>query len=193
MPYNTNIIEKRKVVGLEIDIGLRNDMVCFIKERIIHSLETTKRFLELKEEAYDDICAGLYTYAVEEYGKILFLNGLSPLPPPKDNKIKVRYTYSNHGFLDHDHKFNLALKDKALPRSCKVLREGVFPFEDFEEDDFVVDTTANMKARMAVFYADFDKADNYNSILKPLEVKRELLVKAVDDFLVFIRRQNYYP
>ena len=48
-----------------------------------------------------------------------------------------------------------------------------------------------MKTRMSVFYADFDENNNYNSILKPLEFKRDLLVKAVDDFLRFIRSQNY--
>jgi hypothetical protein len=48
-----------------------------------------------------------------------------------------------------------------------------------------------MKARMAIFYADFNREDKYNSILKPLEVKRDLLVTAVDDFLKFIRAQKY--
>jgi hypothetical protein len=190
MPYITNIIKKSKVVGLEIDIGLRNDMVRFIRDRIINNLQATKRFLELNVKDYDDICAGLYTYAVEEYGKILFLNRLSP-SPPNNNKIKVHYTHDNHGFLDHDHKFNLALKDKALPDSCKVLREGGFTDTGFLSSGFITDTPANMKARMSVFYADFDQNDNYNSILKPLEVNRDLLVRAVDDFLEFMRRQKY--
>jgi hypothetical protein len=190
MSYNTKTIEKCKVVGLEIDIGLRNEMVRFIRDTIIHNMKATKRSLELKEEDYDDICAGIYTYAVEEYGKILFLNSLSP-SPPDNNKIKVRYTHDNHGFLDHDHKFNLALKDKALPPSCKVLREGGFTSTGFLSSGFITDTPADMKARMSVFYADFDKNDNYNSILKPLEVKRDLLVKAVDDFLVFMKGQKY--
>ena len=53
-----------------------------------------------------------------------------------------------------------------------------------------MDTPADMKARMSVFYADFNKEDNYNSILKP-EFDRDLLVKAVDDFLKFIKAQKY--
>jgi hypothetical protein len=55
VPYITNITKKTKngkVVEFEIDIGLRNDMVCFIKERIIRNLEATRRFLEVKDEDY---------------------------------------------------------------------------------------------------------------------------------------------
>lgn len=56
---------------LEIKIELRDEMVFGIQKRIIHNLEAIKQFLNF--QSYDDICAGLYTYAVEEYGKILFL------------------------------------------------------------------------------------------------------------------------
>jgi hypothetical protein len=123
MPYITNVINTKKGNELEIEVGLRNDMVRFIKERIIHKLEATKRFLELKEEDYDDICAGIYTYAVEEYGKILFLNSLNPTSPNK--KIKFLYTHRNQGFLDHDHKFELALKDNALPVLVRCYRREI--------------------------------------------------------------------
>ena len=94
MPYNTFITKKNddgRVVEFGIDIGLRDDMVCFIQKRIIHNLEATKRFLELEEEKYDDICAGIYTYAVEEYGKILFLNCLS-LSSSNNKKLSSLYT-----------------------------------------------------------------------------------------------------
>jgi hypothetical protein len=80
MPYNKTIItdktKKGKVLEFGIDIGLRNEMVCSIRDRIIHNLGATKRLLELGED-YKDICAGIITYAIEEYGKILFLNSLS--------------------------------------------------------------------------------------------------------------------
>ena len=186
MPYNTNVIKnnKDKVIELEIDIGLRNDMVRTTRDRIIDNLEATKRFLDLIEERYDHICAGLFTYAVEEYGKILFLTSLSPSSP--NNKIKVPYTHKNQGFLDHEHKFNLALNDKDLPSSCKVLFEGGFTDTGFTKTGFTHDTLPNFDARMSVFYTDFDKENGYNSILIPPLTKRDLLVKAVGDFLEFI-------
>jgi hypothetical protein len=84
-------------VGLEIDVGLRNEMRRFIQARIIHNLEATKRLLELGED-YKDICGGIYTYAVEEYGKILFLSSLGP-EAPNNNKVEVRYTHDKKGFF----------------------------------------------------------------------------------------------
>ena len=190
MPYITNITKKTKkgkVLEFEIDIGLRDDMIRFIRERIIHNLEATKRFLELKEEDYNDICAGIYTYAVEEYGKFLFLNGFSPMPP--NNKITIHYTDDNQGFLDHKHKFKLALD--ALPDSCKVLRGGGFTDTGFTQTGFTHDTVADFEARKSIFYVDFNKDDKYSSILIPPEVKRDLLVKTLDDFLVFMKGQKY--
>ncbi len=193
MPYITDITKTTKdgkASQFRIETGLRDDMVRFIQRRIIHNLEATKRFLELKEEEYDDICAGVYTYAIEEYGKILYLSSLSPSPPP-DNKITIQYTHYDKGFLDHKHKFPLTLNDKDLPASCKVLREGGFLSSGFLGNGFIIDTPADFEARLSVFYADFNKDDKYSSIQMPSEFKRHLLVKAVDDFLKFVRAQKY--
>jgi hypothetical protein len=146
LPYTTNITKKTKkgkVLEFEIDIGLRDDIVRFIRDRIIHNLEATKRFLELKEEEYDDICAGIYTYAVEEYGKFLYLRRLSPTSP--NNTITIQYTDDNQGFLDHRHKFKLALD--TLPDSCKTLRQGGFTSTGFISSGFVTDTPADFDAR----------------------------------------------
>lgn len=187
MAYNTEL-EYDKLVGLKIDVGLRDEMRRFIQDRIIHNLEATKRLLELGED-YKDVCGGIYTYAVEEYGKILFLNNLNPTPE-NNNKIKVRYTNSSNGFLDHKHKFNLALNDQDLPESCKWLRQDFDP-EDYDPNDYDIGSKANFEARLSIFYADFDEDNKYNSILKPPGVEYGRLVKAVDDFLQFIRSQNY--
>jgi hypothetical protein len=191
MSNNTNVIRRSRVVGLEIEIALRDEMVRFIQQRIIINLEATQQFLGLNVTRFDEICAGIYTYAIEEYGKILYLRNLNPLPPPNNNRVRVRYTNDNHGFLDHTHKFELSLNDNALPSSCKVLRQGGFTTTGFTSTGFVTDTPANFEARMSIFYTDFDEHMNYNSILPPQQVDRNLLVQAVDDFLQFIRSQNY--
>jgi hypothetical protein len=125
MAYNTKPIKNCKLVGLEINVGLRDETRRFIQERIIHNLEATKRLSELGED-YKDICAGVYTYAVEEYGKILFLNNLNPTPE-NNNKIKVRYTHDKKAFRDHNHKSNLALNDKDIPFS--ILANHQFYFD----------------------------------------------------------------
>jgi hypothetical protein len=189
MPYDTIVEKDCEVDFLYIDEGLRDEMRRFIKERIIQNLEATKRLLELGED-YIDTCVGIYTYAIEEYGKILFLKDLRPTPE-KNDKLRVRYINRNNGFRAHEHKFNLALDSKDLPDSCKVLLEGGFIPSGFEASGFITPTRPNMKTRMSVFYADFDENNNYNSILKSPEVKRELFVTAVDDFLQHIREENY--
>jgi AbiV family abortive infection protein len=153
-------------------------MISFIRKRIIRNLEAIQGLLLLSE--YEDICAGLYTFAVEEYGKILFLMAISP----EDNKIKFRDTHDCEGFRDHYHKFELALE--ALPDSCKKLRKGSFT-RSFSKS-FTRDIIPDFKARMALFYADFE---DKHSILEPPKVDRSLLEEAVKEFLNFMRKQKF--
>lgn len=181
----------------EIDIGLRDEMVCFIIDRIIRNLQATKRFLELGGEDYTDICGGIYTYAVEEYGKFLYLISLNPTPPPSSSSpnktiVTIQYTDDNQGFLDHRHKFKLALD--TLPDSCRILNEGGFTSSGFLSSGFITDTTADFEARKSIFYVDFNKDDKFNSILRPPEVDRNSLVKAVDEFLnIMMNVQKQHP
>lgn len=71
MAYNTKPLEDCKLVGLEIDVGLRNEMKRFIQERIIHNLEATKRLLELGED-YKDIVVGYTLMQLRNMGKFYF-------------------------------------------------------------------------------------------------------------------------
>jgi len=64
---------------LEIEVELRDKMVSHIKNATIRNLEAIQKFLQIP--GYEEICAGLYTYAVEEYGKLLYLKSLHPSPP----------------------------------------------------------------------------------------------------------------
>jgi hypothetical protein len=170
---------------VEITSDLRDEMVRFIQKRIIRSLKATKQFLQLQD--HDDICAGLYTYAVEEYGKILFLTSF---PASTGNKIKFPYrAYKSsgkwYGFLAHDEKFSRILEDKDFPVSSKLLSKGDFVPEDFVLGDFYMGLIADMKARMALFYADFK---DENSILDPPLIDRSILEKAVNEFLEFMEK-----
>jgi hypothetical protein len=63
------------IPNLESKIESRDKMVLYIcQKRIIHSLRAIMHFLQL--QCYYDICAGSYTFAVEEW-KALFLKGAS--------------------------------------------------------------------------------------------------------------------
>ncbi len=82
-------------------------------------------------------------------------------------------------------RFDLALK--ALPDSCKKLHEGSSTATSFTSVSFK-DVIADFKARMALFYADFN---DEKTILEPPKVNRRLLEKAVNELLDFMRNQNY--
>jgi hypothetical protein len=189
MRFNTIITKTTndgKVERFEIEVGLRDEMRRIIRDRIIQNLEATKRFLQLGED-YKDICAGIYTYAVEEYGKILFLNDLSPTST--NPNLPIQYKATGQGFLNHRHKIDLAWD--ALPDSCKLLSEGGFTDTGFTQSGFTHDTPAKLETRLSIFFVDFNKEDNFCSPMTPPQVRMDLLVTAVDDFLKFIRAKKY--
>jgi len=101
----------------------------------------------LDNEGNKAICAGLYTYALEEYGKIVLLKQSSHAA----GEVEIEY---RKGFLYHPKKFRLALEN--LPNECRTLYEAPFDAKDFESSDFETeDVIADFEARMAVFYSDF--------------------------------------
>jgi hypothetical protein len=168
---------------LEIDVELRDKMVSHIQNRIVRNLEANKQFLQIP--IYEDICAGLFTYAVEEYGKLLYLKSFSPYSPGS-NKISFPYKMANKtGFLNHYKKFGLALE--VLPETCKNLSTGGFTDTGFMQTGFTTPLIANFEARKRVFFADFTQ--DKNSIEMPPQVDRASLEKAVDEFLSRMRNE----
>ena len=93
------------------------------------------------------VAAGLYTFAVEEYGKYLYLKTLEPI----DGKYHI--DYSNE-FTSHKKKFKRALPN--LPDECKLLNLGEKEDSKFYELDFHGDIIADFETRLRIFYSDFD-------------------------------------
>jgi hypothetical protein len=180
--------KERQVESLEIDVELRDKMVSHIYNAIIRNIEAIQKFLDIP--GYEDICAGLYTYAVEEFGKILYLKSFC-LSPAGSNKIKFPYKMKGGkkgtGFLNHYKKFDLALD--VLPDTCRILREGDYISDDYVSDDYVTDLIADFEARKRVFFADF-KRDTKISIEEPPKVTKALLEKAVEKFLCCMRNET---
>ena len=107
----------------------------------------------------ETISAGLYTYAVEEYGKLLFLKRYSP----RKGLVKIKY---KDEFRDHYEKFNIAVQN--LPNECtKISRIG---FEEGFENAFEhKDIAADFEARMAVFYSDFQDSGKELMLVPPID------------------------
>ena len=81
------------------------------------------------------ITAGLYTYAVEEYGKLLILQSYTP----SNGRVRI----NEHGELeDHDIKFKKA--SEVLPEECLCINPAV-------------DIITNFGIRKSIFFSEIDK------------------------------------
>lgn len=120
------------------------------------------------------IPAGLYTFAVEEFGKFLYLNSLEPI----DGKYEIDYI---NEFTNHPKKFEHALS--ALPDECKLINLGEKEHTEFYEPDYHDDIIADFETRLRIFYSDFDPyfANKVTKTSPPVSVK--LLKTATEKLL----------
>jgi len=119
------------------------------------------------------VAGGLYTYAVEEYGKILFLLENKPL-----NYGNVTINYKK--FTVHPHKFGRALE--KLPDECKKIHSGGLTISGFTSSGFNTDTIVDFEARKAIFYSDFDG----NNVKELPAVNNKELYMALKKFINII-------
>ena len=124
---------------------MRNKTIEITLQRILKLLDSAQILLENGGSV--TVCAGLYTYAVEEYGKILLLRKSRKV----DAHDRVKY---KEGFRDLNTKFRLAVKH--LPNECLTLRIGIFDPNIFDPKTFDTETIiADFKSRISVFYTNF--------------------------------------
>src|ERR671911_2822053 len=114
---------RRKPSQIEISEDVRKQMMEFVRDGILRKINAVRHMQTIDKE----IAAGLYVYAVEEFGKLLLLRDTQSL----NGKRKVKY---DKGFLDHCRKFTKAFDDfqKNGLDACKVLAL------DFEINDAVL-------------------------------------------------------
>jgi hypothetical protein len=123
------------------------------------------------------IAAGIYFYAVEEFGKLLLLKNANV-----SNGIR-RVVYEEE-FLSHTKKFKAAFDYFQVNRydSCLVLSEGDVVPSDVVWSDAVIGLLANTGARLSVFYSDFVYDNNQNIIIEtPPTIDLDLLQKASNE------------
>jgi AbiV family abortive infection protein len=125
----------------------------------------------------ESICAGIYTYAIEEYGKLLLLKQYIP----KDEKVTIKY---RDEFRNHKAKFKVAIQN--LPEACGNLCriQLTYDYEYMNVNGFYRDTIADFEARLAIFYSDFD---NSGTNVKPVPpVEHDRLKNAIDQFYTIV-------
>src|SRR5687767_14187457 len=95
------------------------------------------------------VCTALYTHAIEEYGKLLYLASLSA----DGGFVDIDY---DSKFKNHSFKFRLALA--KLPRSCTLLHKGGFG-ANFGKG-FDIDTETDWETRLSLLNTDFESNGN---------------------------------
>ena len=116
------------------------------------------------------VAGGLYTYAIEEYGKLLILNSLQPF----EDKVQIDYGL----FTNHPEKFKKAIEN--LPPECISISKGLFNSKIFDPKIFNTEgTIATFNARKAIFYTDLD---DENKLKMTPHVDAPTLKKAVVKF-----------
>jgi AbiV family abortive infection protein len=125
------------------------------QNRILTLLDSSEKLLD--NGGNSALCAGLYTYAVEEYGKILLIKKY----PAISGKVTIKYKQE---FRKHDKKFEEATKN--LPKECIDLKQGCYDPRYYDPMCYDTESViADFKSRMSIFYTDFtDYATEIKSV-----------------------------
>ena len=166
---------------MEISEELWTDMKKNTLAGVMRLLESAEKLLSNNGDPA--ICAGLYTYAVEEYGKLIMLNKCILV----DGNIDINEKQLFGGHRSHELKFEAAIAE--LPDECKHIGvdywAGYYPKGYwggyFPDEGSVV---ADFESRKAIFYCGLDKS---NKAIKhvPL-VGKKSLGKAIENLKTIV-------
>lgn len=109
----------------------------------------------------------ILTHAVEEYGKLLYVQGLTP---NQQNMIDVEYGRGQNSrgiFTDHNAKFTIA--SNALPPSVIVIRSG---FGAHYGGHYDHGTTTTWDARLEILNTDIDANGDPTNITSQIDLNR---------------------
>src|SRR4030067_2966523 len=149
---------------MEIPENLWKELMQETLNGIIRLLNSSKILLDGGKGA---ISAGLYTYAIEEYGKLLLLKQCTP----SNGKVTFDY-YKIFKDKKHSNKFPTAFADlKSHAPECVVLSRVLFDPAIF--DPAIFDCSGGMHAdflsRMAIFYCDLSQSGKSVREIPPIE------------------------
>lgn len=144
--------------------------------------ENLKENIDVK---YEDphVAAGLYLFAIEEYGKALILENYQT----SNDEVEIKYSDK---FRNHTTKFLRALEN--LPDECKLLHKGSFG-KGFGKG-FDIDEFASLENRMSIFYSDLDDEKKISVLpqvdAEKLQICLDKFMKIVEDNLAAFNVQN---
>jgi hypothetical protein len=175
------LINSKRKKPAEIIISKKQwkDLMIITNDGIKKKLNSARKLVDIDKE----ISAGLYTYAIEEFGKMILLN--------KSRLGKGGYVlkYSSE-FIRHERKFPAAfdyLQENRYERCYVLNNKGGFTPEGFSWRSFTIGLLTDFEARLSVFYSDLVYDDKRQIVLAKIpEVDREMLRKAIDELQVAV-------
>jgi len=175
-------------------------------------IKTTQRLLQssglLLSSQNLDHALGLYTFAVEEFGKAIILKELI------DNKKtlkKVPKKVFGMGGKSKSHNIKIKKAEKILPKECLIFQIGESLNMPSGKDTvqslgrikkkikitanttgtFLIDVKLDFAVRMRCFYVDWDeKSEYWHKWKSNLQTNPELLKKAIVAFKKIISTQD---
>lgn len=162
-----------KLPHIDISEQLWEEMTRKVRDGIFYKLKVARNVVAIDK----DIAAGVYVYAVKEFGKLLLLEKVAVL----DGMRRVMY---KDGFVNHNKKFKTAFDYFQANGydACLVISEGWFVVSDVAWDIIERRLLAETQARLSIFYSDFSYDDKQNIIIeRPPDVDLNILQKAIDE------------
>ena len=175
------LINSKRKKPAEIIISKKQwkELMMITNEGIKKKLQSARKLIDTNKE----ISAGLYTYAIEEFGKMILLN--------KSRLGKGGYIikYSSE-FTCHERKFAAAFDHLQEKRHelCYVLNHnGGFTPEGFDWKGFDIGLLADFEAGLSVFYSDFVYDDKKQiGLAKIPKVEVDMLKEVIDELQIVV-------
>lgn len=168
--------KRKKPLEIEISEDLRIKMVQHVRNGIFRKLDAVRKMQSIDTE----IAAGIYVYAVEEFGKLLLLRDAES----QNGMRKINY---KDEFVKHEAKIEKAFEHFRSNNFhvCMILRQGcpgqTSDVDDGNWDNVIVDLPADTEARLSIFYSDFVYDHNQNPDTESLlDVEPKMLQRATD-------------
>jgi hypothetical protein len=143
-------------------------------ENILRKLNAAK--ILIGDDA--EMSAGLYTYAIEEFGKLLLLNQCIF----QNGKCTIKY---KDEFINHTYKIETAFDFLQENKSgqCISLNAGSFSPCGYSWRGFDIGYLVDFELRLSIFYCDFLFDDNkkVSGVVTPPMVEEDLLRTAIDE------------
>ena len=152
-----------------------NELIKNVRDGIIRKLDSARILIHYDKE----VAAGLYTYTVEEFGKLLLL---------KESKLKINRCKIKHEWFYSrkapEYKFTKAFDylHENSHGQCLVLTKGDYSPSDFHWRDFMIGPPADFETRLSIFYSGFRrKGRNDIDIVKIPDVDGDMLENAIKE------------